>query len=76
MSSPPTPGTTASEHERYVLFQLQCCMHEMNSGLKIIDAALTKITHNLETIRRRRRREKMETTYHAESVPGITLSFS
>jgi hypothetical protein len=77
MSSPATPGTTAAEHERYVLFQLQCCMQEMNSGLKIIDVALNSITKNLETMRRRRHRhEKVESNYYADSKPGLTLSFN
>lgn len=46
----------------------------MNSALKIIDTAITKLTQNLETMRRRRRREKSE--YYADAMPGITINFN
>lgn len=75
MSSSNTPGASVPENERYVLFQLQCCMQEMNSALKIIDTALNKLTNNIESMRRRRR-AKMEPNYHADAMPGLTISFS
>jgi hypothetical protein len=76
MSSPPTPGT-AAENERYVLFSLQCCMQEMTSGLKLIDAALEKITKQLDRMKPKPRIKKVEeSVYYADCNPGTLLRFS
>ena len=76
MSSTPAPGTPI-ENERYVLFNLQCCMQEMISGLKIIDSALTKITKQLDRMKPKPRLNKtVESNYYADCNPGTLLSFS
>lgn len=76
MSGAPTPGS-ATENERYVLFNLQCCMQEMISGLKIIDTALLKITKQLDRMKPKPRLIKPEeSNYFADCNPGTLLSFS
>ena len=76
MSCTPSPGTSAADRERYVLFEIQCCMFEMNSALKIVDAALNRLSTSIETLNRRRRTKVAEPHYRADAMPGTTLSFS
>lgn len=52
----------------------------MNSALKIIDKALDKLLDNMEKLRRRRRRYKIqaekEETFTASYLSPATLSFA
>jgi hypothetical protein len=80
MSRPATPGASAPDHERHVLFELQCCVQEMNSALKIIDKSLDNLLANMEKLRRRRKRYEArvekEESFTAEYLEPTTLSFA
>lgn len=80
MSRAPTPGAPSADQERYVLFELQCCIQEMNSALKIINKTLDNLLENMEKLRRRKKRYKVpvekEETFTAEYLSPTTLSFA